>query len=38
MQSTSKENEEQQGSPEHVEHQWHMENEMIQTLYLRTIS
>ena len=27
MQSTNTENEEQQGSPEHMEHQWHMEND-----------
>ena len=27
MQSTNTENEAQQGSPEHMEHQWHMEND-----------
>ena len=27
MQSTNMENEAQQGSPEHMEHQWHMEND-----------
>ena len=27
MQSTNTENEAQQGSPEHMEHQWHMEKD-----------